>query len=90
MVVIIVAREFAVSALRSVAAAAEPGDPGRALGQDQDRVQIVAIALAHHLRDQLGEFRQLAPICLWAAVLVTLYSGIEYFVRYGRMVVRAK
>ncbi len=33
--------------------------------------------------NQLGQFERLAPISLWLAMLVSLYSGLEYFVRFG-------
>ena len=38
--------------------------------------------------NQLGQFERLAPICLWMAMLVSLYSGAEYFVRHGRQLLR--
>ena len=46
------------------------------------RGDLLALALAR--------LQKLAPATMWAAVLVTLWSGAEYFVKYGRMVVRAK
>jgi len=87
MVVIVVAREFAVSALRSVAALQSRAIPASSAGKIKTGLQIAAISLAI-VSNQLGEFQKLAPVTMWAAVLVTLYSGIEYFVRFGRMVVR--
>ncbi len=84
MVVVIIARELAVSALRSFAAAEAMVIPAGLSGKVKTIVQIVAVALLI-IYNQLGEFRHLAPISLWAAVLITAYSGIEYFVRYGRL-----
>ena len=78
MVVVVIAREFAVSSLRSLAAA-------------QDVVlaaSLVAISLLI-ISDQLGSFDLLAPLSLWVALTATLYSGIEYFVRNGRRVLEA-
>ena len=89
MVVIVVAREFAVSALRSVAALQNLAISASASAKLKTALQIAAIALAI-VSEKLGELQKLAPACMWAAVLVTLYSGVEYFVKYGRMVVRAK
>ena len=89
MVVIVVAREFAVSALRSVAALQNLAISASPSAKLKTALQIVAISLAI-VSEKLGEFQKLAPVTMWAAVLVTLYSGIEYFVKYGRMVVRAK
>ena len=45
-------------------------------------LQIIAISLLIFY-NQLGQFERLAPISLWAAMLVSLYSGAEYFVRHG-------
>jgi CDP-diacylglycerol--glycerol-3-phosphate 3-phosphatidyltransferase len=85
MVVVIIAREFAVTSLRSFAAAESLVIPAGVSGKIKTIVQIVAIALLI-IYNQLGEFRHLAPISLWAAVAVTAYSGIEYFVRFGRLI----
>jgi CDP-diacylglycerol---glycerol-3-phosphate 3-phosphatidyltransferase len=85
MVVVIVAREFAVSSLRSFAAAESLVIPAGLSGKIKTIVQIVSIALLI-IYNQLGEFRHLAPISLWVAVAVTAYSGIEYFVRFGRLI----
>ena len=84
MVLIIISREFAVSALRSLAAAERVVIPSHLSGKIKTTAQIVAIALLI-IYDQLGEFRHLAPLMLWLAMLVSVYSGIEYFVRYGRL-----
>jgi CDP-diacylglycerol--glycerol-3-phosphate 3-phosphatidyltransferase len=83
MVVVILAREFAVNALRSHAAAEQVVIPAGISGKIKTGTQIVAISLLI-IYNQLGEFSHLAPISLWVAVIVTLYSGCEYFVRYWR------
>jgi CDP-diacylglycerol--glycerol-3-phosphate 3-phosphatidyltransferase len=88
MVVIVVAREFAVSALRSVAALQNVAIAASRSAKLKTGLQIAAISFAI-VSEKLGEFQKLAPACMWVAVLVTLYSGVEYFVRYGRMVVRS-
>ncbi|HYG65350.1 MAG TPA: CDP-diacylglycerol--glycerol-3-phosphate 3-phosphatidyltransferase [Thermoanaerobaculia bacterium] len=85
MVVVIIAREFAVTSLRSFAAAESLVIPAGFSGKVKTIVQIVAIALLI-IYNQLGEFRHLAPISLWVAVVVTAYSGIEYFVRFARLI----
>jgi CDP-diacylglycerol--glycerol-3-phosphate 3-phosphatidyltransferase len=89
MVVVIIAREFAVTSLRSFASAEGLVIPAGFSGKIKTIVQIVAIALLI-IYNQLGEFRHLAPISLWAAMLLTAYSGIEYFVRFGRMILRGE
>jgi CDP-diacylglycerol--glycerol-3-phosphate 3-phosphatidyltransferase len=83
MVAAILAREFAVGALRNVAAAEGKIIPAGWSGKLKTTVQIVAISLLI-IHNELGEFRHLAPLSLWIAVGITLFSGVEYFVRYRR------
>jgi CDP-diacylglycerol--glycerol-3-phosphate 3-phosphatidyltransferase len=85
MVVVIVAREFAVSALRGFAASEHLVIPAGWSGKVKTVIQIVAISLLI-IYNQLGEFSHLAPLSLWLAVVASVYSGGEYFVRFGRLV----
>lgn len=86
MVVVIVAREFAVSALRSFAAAENRVIPAVFSGKLKTVVQIVAVA-ALIIHSQLpGELKHISKVSLWAAVLISVYSGVEYFVRFRRYV----
>ncbi|HLX07403.1 MAG TPA: CDP-diacylglycerol--glycerol-3-phosphate 3-phosphatidyltransferase [Thermoanaerobaculia bacterium] len=84
MVVVIVAREFAVSALRSVAAAENLVIPAGFSGKLKTVVQIVAVAVLIIHNQLPDELRHASPISLWAAVLISVYSGVEYFVRFRR------
>lgn len=85
MVLAIVSREFAVSALRSWAAAEGVVIASTWTGKVKTAVQVVSISLLI-IHNQLGEFSHLAPISLWVALVVTILSGIEYFIRFGRLV----
>ncbi|HSF39018.1 MAG TPA: CDP-diacylglycerol--glycerol-3-phosphate 3-phosphatidyltransferase [Thermoanaerobaculia bacterium] len=87
MVVVIIAREFAVTSLRSFAAAENLVIPAGLSGKIKTTVQIISISLLI-IYSQLGEFRHLAPISLWVAVAITAYSGVEYFVRFGKVILR--
>src|SRR5215470_15562878 len=87
MVVVIIAREFAVTSLRSFAAADGIVIAAGISGKIKTIVQIIAVALLI-IYNQLGEFRHLAPISLWVALAITIYSGVEYFVRFGRLFLR--
>ena len=82
MVVAIIAREFAVSALRSVAASDNVVLGAIFSAKVKTVTQMVAIALLI-IYERLGSFDDLAPISLWVAMLASLYSGFEYFYRYG-------
>lgn len=82
MVVVIIAREFAVSSLRSLAASENIVLGAINSAKLKTVMQIVAISLLIFY-NQLGEFEHLAPLSLWAAMLTSLYSGAEYFVRFA-------
>ena len=87
MVVVIIAREFAVSSLRSLAASENVVLGAIRSAKVKTFLQIVSISLLIFY-NQLGEFERLAPISLWLAMLASLYSGIEYFVRFAPRVLR--
>jgi CDP-diacylglycerol--glycerol-3-phosphate 3-phosphatidyltransferase len=87
MVAMIVAREFAVSTLRSVLAADHVVVAATLSGKLKTISQIVAIS-ALIVQHELGEFSRVAPILLWIALVTSVYSGIEYFVRFSPHLVR--
>lgn len=82
MVMVILAREFLISAFRSLAAGEGIVMSASILGKSKTALQVVAISLLI-IFEHLGEFGKLAPISLWLAMIATLVSGIEYLVRYG-------
>jgi len=51
-------------------------------------VQIVSIALLIIHNQISALFPHLAPISLWVTVAITVYSGVEYFVRFGQLILR--
>jgi hypothetical protein len=53
-------------------------------------VQIISIALLIIHNQLEKEFGRLAPLSLWVAMLITVYSGVEYFVRFGRLILRGE
>jgi len=87
MVAVIIAREFAVSALRSLAASDGVILAAIISAKLKTTLQVIAIALMIFY-NQLGEFERLAPVALWLAMLASVYSGLEYFVRFGPAVFR--
>jgi CDP-diacylglycerol--glycerol-3-phosphate 3-phosphatidyltransferase len=89
IVVVIIAREFAIGSLRSFAAAENLVIPAGFSGKIKTTIQIISIALLI-IHNKLEEFQHLAPVSLWAAMLITVYSGIEYFVRFGRLILRGE
>ena len=90
MVVVIIAREFAVTSLRGFAAAENLVIPAGISGKIKTIVQIVAISLVIIHNQIAALFPRLAPFSLWVALVITVYSGIEYFVRFGRLLLRGE
>lgn len=82
MVAVIIAREFAVSSLRGLAASDGVILAAILSAKVKTTLQVIAIALMI-ISNQLGEFERLAPVALWLALLASVYSGLEYFVRFG-------
>lgn len=87
IVVTIVAREFAISTLRSVAASQGLVISAAWSGKLKTVSQVLAIALLIFY-EQLGSWQQLGNWALLAALILSVYSGIEYGVKYTRTVLR--
>ena len=87
MIVIIIGREFAVSGLRSIAAQHGVTIAASPLGKGKTISQTIAIALLI-LGYELGEFRFLGEIALWIVMIFALGSGIDYFIKFSRSVLR--
>lgn len=80
--IVIISREFAVTGLRLVAAAEGQVIAASALGKLKTWVQIIAI-VALMLRNAPFEHFgfPFASIMSWAMVIITIYSGIDYFLK---------
>lgn len=85
MVVIIIGREFAVSGLRAIAAQQGVTIAASPLGKGKMVTQVIATSLLI-LGYQLGQFRVIGTVALWAVVLFALASGVDYFVKFARAV----
>ncbi|MBK5260101.1 MAG: CDP-diacylglycerol--glycerol-3-phosphate 3-phosphatidyltransferase [Thermoanaerobaculia bacterium] len=89
MVVIIVGREFAVSGLRSIASQQGVTISASSLGKGKMISQVVAISILI-LGHELGEFRLIGRLALWAVMLFALVSAIDYFAKFARAVLIPK
>jgi CDP-diacylglycerol---glycerol-3-phosphate 3-phosphatidyltransferase len=87
MVVIIIGREFAVSGLRSIAAQNGVTIAASPLGKTKTFAQVVAISLLI-VAYELGEFRFTSELALWLVMLFALVSGVDYFIKFARAVLR--
>jgi CDP-diacylglycerol--glycerol-3-phosphate 3-phosphatidyltransferase len=88
MVMIILARELAVTALRNVAAGKGVLIRASGLGKAKMVVQVTAVLMLM-LSPAHPALRQPGLVVLWLVVLITLWSGADYFFRFWRAVVRA-
>lgn len=86
IVVVIVAREFAISTLRSVAASQNQVIAASWSGKVKTVSQVVAISFLIY-QDNLGDLAWTGTVALWVALALSVYSGVEYGVAYAHMVV---
>jgi CDP-diacylglycerol--glycerol-3-phosphate 3-phosphatidyltransferase len=86
MVVIIIGREFAVMGLRSIAVAQGVTIPASNLGKGKMTTQVVAILLLILGKKFLGPLNFLGKVALWVTVILALVSGLDYFLRFKRVV----
>lgn len=87
IVVIIIGREFAVSGLRSIAAQQGVTIAASPLGKTKTIAQVVTIALLI-IGYELGEFRFIGEVGLWVVMIFALVSGVDYFLKFARAVLR--
>jgi CDP-diacylglycerol---glycerol-3-phosphate 3-phosphatidyltransferase len=78
IVVIIIAREFAVSGLRGIASAEGFTMPASDLGKTKMVMQVVAITVIV-LERRYPPLRPLGDVSLWLVVGIALLSAVEYF-----------
>jgi CDP-diacylglycerol--glycerol-3-phosphate 3-phosphatidyltransferase len=82
MVAVILGRDFAVTALRSLSYARGVTIPASPLGKIKMVAQVVAI-LALILSHGRREFSAVGQTALWVAVLAALVSAADYFRRFN-------
>jgi CDP-diacylglycerol---glycerol-3-phosphate 3-phosphatidyltransferase len=86
IVVVIVGREFAVTGIRSVAAARGLVIAASPWGKFKTVTQVVAITLMilTNTLERWGRFGSLGVAALWVAMIVALVSAVDYFVKFAR------
>lgn len=85
MVILIISREFAVSGLRSIAAAEGYTIKAGELGKSKMMLQVVGVALIM-LSIRWPGLRGAAIATMWAVVVFGLISAIDYFRQFWRKV----
>ncbi len=85
LVILIVGREFAVSGLRSIAAAEGYTIRASELGKTKMIGQVVAVSLVL-LSVRAPALAGPALVCLWAVTIFGLVSAVDYFLKFWRKV----
>jgi len=85
MVIVIVSREFAVSGLRSIAAAEGYTIKAGELGKSKMMLQVLGVALVM-LSIRWPRLRVYALAVMWGVVLFGVASAIDYFRKFWRKV----
>ena len=83
--ILLIAREFAVSGLRSIAAAEGYTISASELGKTKMISQVAGVA-AILLSIRWPQFTQFAMFCIWGAMLFSLMSAVDYFWKFWRKV----
>ena len=85
MVAVIIGREMAVTALRSIGYTAAQNMPASPLGKVKMVSEVVAILALILGREHLGPVLYLVgPIALWVAVILAVVSGVDYYRKFMR------
>ena len=85
MVILIISREFAVSGLRSIAAAEGYTIKAGELGKSKMMLQVVGVTLVL-LSIRWPDLRPFALAAMWAVVIFGLASAVDYFRKFWRKV----
>jgi CDP-diacylglycerol--glycerol-3-phosphate 3-phosphatidyltransferase len=86
MVAVIIGREFAVTALRSIFYARGVPIPASPLGKVKMIAQVVAIIaliLGQHGQAQAFSLHRIGQAALWVVVVAALVSAVDYFRRFN-------
>ncbi len=88
MVVLVVGREFAVSGMRSIAAARGVIIAASPWGKFKTASQVVAITLLilTNTLERWGRYGFLGVAFLWVVVVLAIVSAVDYFARFARSV----
>ena len=87
MVAVILGREFGVTVLRSLAYSRGVSIPASPLGKVKMIAQVVAILLLI-LGNEAWLFSFLGQCALWVVLIVALWSAVDYYRRFSRVLAR--
>lgn len=84
IVAVIIGRELAITALRSLAYSRGVSIPASPTGKVKMIAEVVAILGIILGRKRLGPLAILGPLALWVAVIAAVVSGIDYYRKFMR------
>src|ERR1700738_3681730 len=85
MVILIIGREFAVSGLRSIAAAEGYTIKASELGKTKMISQVIAIAMVL-VSTRWRALTGFATLCMWGVMIFSVASALDYFRKFWRKV----
>lgn len=85
MVALIIGREIAVTALRSVASARGITMPASRLGKFKMAMQVAAILMLMVGWGPLPFFKPLGEVALWVVAVAALVSAVDYYRRFQQL-----
>jgi CDP-diacylglycerol---glycerol-3-phosphate 3-phosphatidyltransferase len=83
MVAVIIGRELAITALRSIGYSRGVNIPASPMGKVKMIAEVVAI-LAMILGERLGRLAIVGPLALWIAVITAVVSAVDYYRKFNR------
>jgi len=86
MAAVIICRELAVTALRSLAYSRGVAIPASGWGKLKMMAEVIAILLLILGRDHLQQFFVLGQIALWIVMATALWSAVDYYRRFNAMI----
>lgn len=91
MAIVIISREFAVTGIRLIAAGDGDVIAASSLGKLKTVFQIIAIAaIMLHNYPFIAVSFPFAQIMAWLATILTIVSGIDYFVKNSHVLLKSK
>ena len=85
MVILLLGREFAVSGLRSIAAAEGYTIEASELGKTKMVSQVTAISMVL-LSSRFAQVTDFAMLCMWVVIVFSMLSALDYFRKFWRKV----
>ena len=85
--IVIIGREFAVTGLRAIASSEGIVIPAETIGKYKTGAQITAVltlVLDYHM--ETGWMSDLGQVALWVAMILAVYSAVQYFMSYWKQI----